>query len=66
MAEQGWVRRSKLPELYPVPLGTWNRWAGRGEGPSYARVGKHALYRLEDVEAWLESQKRGAKVARET
>ena len=59
----GWVRRSELPEHYPIPVATWARWASRGEGPSFARVGKHALYKIADVERWLEAQKRDFKVA---
>jgi hypothetical protein len=53
MPEMEWVRRQDLPERYPIAIGTWNRWAHRGGGPPYVRVGKHALYRIDDVERWL-------------
>jgi hypothetical protein len=55
--EGRWVRRSELPKLYPIPLGTWNRWAYLREGPPYTRVGKHALYRIADVEQWLDEHR---------
>jgi excisionase family DNA binding protein len=36
------------------------QWRTRGYGPPGVKVGKHVRYRLTDVDAWLESQKRVA------
>ena len=55
--KSAWIRRQDLPGMYPIPIGTWNRWAYRHEGPPYVRVGKHALYRLDDVEHWLDEHR---------
>jgi hypothetical protein len=53
MSDRRWARRGELPDHYPIPKGTWDRWASRGEGPPYVRVGRHALYDLRAVDAWL-------------
>jgi len=39
-----------------IPPLTLQSWRSRRTGPRSYRVGKHILYRLADVEAWLESQ----------
>jgi hypothetical protein len=52
-----WVRRSELPQRYPIPIGTWERWAYLGQGPPFTRAGKHTLYRVSDVEKWLLSRR---------
>lgn len=39
-----------------VPLATVYRWNHMGDGPPRVRIGRHVRYRLEDVEAWVESQ----------
>ncbi|MDP9329835.1 MAG: hypothetical protein M3P11_04235 [Actinomycetota bacterium] len=36
-------------------MGTLEEWAYRRTGPKYLRLGRHARYRIRDVEAWLES-----------
>lgn len=46
----------ELADLLAVPIGTVYSWNASGDGPPYSRVGKHARYRLEDVEAWLTSR----------
>lgn len=53
MATRVWLRRSELAARYPIPIGTWARWASNREGPSYVRVGRHTLYDQEEVERWL-------------
>ena len=48
--------RSEVAAYLGLPVATLNRWGTEGAGPRYVRVGRHARYRWEDVEAWLEQQ----------
>jgi hypothetical protein len=34
-------------------------WAYRGEGPPYYRIGKRAMYRASELDAWIDAQRRG-------
>lgn len=36
-----------------VPVRTLDQWAYRGNGPRFAKIGKHRRYRIADVEQWL-------------
>lgn len=45
-----------VAEYCAVPLKTVYTWNTEGTGPKYYRVGKHARYRLADVDKWLEKQ----------
>ena len=47
---------AETAEVLRVPVRTLYVWRGAGRGPRSYRVGKHVLYRLADVEAWLEEQ----------
>jgi hypothetical protein len=40
-----------------VPTATLARWAYRGDGPPYYRVGRHALYREDELWRWLETRR---------
>jgi len=35
---------------------TLYKWAQRGQGPAALRVGRRSLYRLSDVERWLDGR----------
>jgi hypothetical protein len=41
-----------------VPVRTIAVWAGAGKGPAYSLLGKHARYRVEDVERWIDAHRR--------
>ncbi len=58
------LTRVELSELLHVPTSTLNNWASQGKGPTYLIVGRHARYRPQDVERWLEGQARDAVAAR--
>lgn len=38
-----------LATRWQLPLATLSQWRWNGKGPQYIRLGKHILYRLEDV-----------------
>ena len=50
------LSRNEVAEWLGIPYHTLAAWASQGTGPRYFRVGKHARYRREDVQAWLEEQ----------
>jgi excisionase family DNA binding protein len=50
--ESTWLTRQELAERTKVPASTLAQWATRGQGPAYAKFGRHVRYRLADVLAW--------------
>jgi len=52
------VSPSELAALLDVPVTTVYRWRSRHEGPKGIRIGRHVRYRVEDVEAWLDTKAR--------
>lgn len=52
------VRAEKVSEfLGGLPGQTLANWRSAGKGPKFYRVGKHVMYRLSDVTAWLEEER---------
>ena len=47
-----WLSRGELADRLGLPVKTLARWASKGTGPLYARMGRHVRYRLSDVLAW--------------
>jgi DNA-binding transcriptional MerR regulator len=50
----GWLKTSDLASRWPIPESTWRYWRHRGYGPPSVKVGRHVLYRQEDIESWLD------------
>lgn len=50
------LSRREVAELLGVPVSTVANWASEAKGPRFLKVGRHARYRLVDVEAWLDAQ----------
>ena len=48
----------ELFERWNVPLATLSRWRWTGKGPKFMRLGKHIVYRLQDIERFEEAQVR--------
>lgn len=42
-------------EYLGVARGTLCNWRTSGKGPRYRRIGRRPLYRVSDLEAWIES-----------
>ena len=51
-----------LEERYGLPVSFWYTKAERGEVPSL-KVGKYRLFRISEVDAWLERHRQGAPTA---
>ena len=51
------IRKSLSPKdcefIYGLNIGTLCNLRHRGEGPKYHKLGKKVLYRVEDIERWL-------------
>lgn len=41
-----------------IPLTTLSRWRWTGTGPIFMKFGKHVSYKLKDIEAFEEEQRR--------
>lgn len=46
-----------------VPRRTLGQWRYRGLGPPYAKIGRHVVYRREDVDRWLAEHTKNADVS---
>jgi excisionase family DNA binding protein len=61
--EHDLLTRPEVAEVLRTPIATLHQWASRGYGPRFLRVGRKALYRRADVEAWLEDQEQERREA---
>jgi hypothetical protein len=52
--------RQVAAQLHVKP-GTLRKWRLLGRGPEFVRVGRSVRYRVDDVEAWLDSRPRGGE-----
>jgi excisionase family DNA binding protein len=52
------LTRIEVSELLQIPVKTLARWASRGEGPPYLRVGRHTRYDADELRRWLNQQRR--------
>lgn len=57
------LTRPEAADVLAVPARTLAAWAYTGKGPAYVRVGKHVRYRLSDLEAWTQRQRRDPEKA---
>jgi excisionase family DNA binding protein len=61
MAAAGWGNVAVLSAKYGPPQSWWYAQAEAGKIPSYT-FGKYRLFRLAEVEAWLEAQRQGPRL----
>ncbi|MFD3458302.1 helix-turn-helix domain-containing protein [Nocardia fluminea] len=54
--DETWLSTAELAARLKVPIKTLAAWAGSGQGPRYARMGRYRRYRLGDVRAWEEQR----------
>ena len=60
MAEETLVNVRELNRRYGPPASWWYTRAEAGEIPSF-KLGKYRLFRLSEIEKWLEAQRQGAR-----
>lgn len=51
-----YLTRKQVSEKYPISFSHLAHMASQGRGMCYRIIGKSAVYRIDDVEAWLEEQ----------
>jgi predicted DNA-binding transcriptional regulator AlpA len=56
-----WLTRKEAAAHMRLSTATLANWASLDYGPAYVRIGKgRVLYKMSDIEAWLESQADGS------
>ena len=56
------LNQRTLAEMLDVSERTLERMRAEGSGPRFSKAGRRVLYRLEDVEGWLETNSFGSTV----
>jgi predicted DNA-binding transcriptional regulator AlpA len=51
-----YITRKQVAQNYPISFSTLAHMASDGRGPKYRIVGKSAIYRIDEIEFWLEQQ----------
>lgn len=51
-AQQRWLSRRELADRLGLPVRTLEKWAWKGTGPRYARMGRHVRSRVSDIVEW--------------
>ena len=57
------LQQREVAELLHVSTRTLEKWRVSGSGPRFAKVGRGCLYRLEEIESWLDSRLRDSTSA---
>ncbi len=57
MAAHEYIDTRVLAERYGISPVTAERWRCRGNGPPFYRFGRRIIYRVSDIEAWLEARR---------
>lgn len=60
----GWMTREELAKEIGLTVNTLSKWATRGTGPTFIRVGFRTWYRRASVAEWLVEQEQKRKGAR--
>lgn len=56
LIDQTFITNTELALRVRRPLATVRYWRATGTGPRGARIGGRVLYRVSDVDAWIEAQ----------
>ncbi len=54
MNEEKTLTPSQVEEEYGIPYKTLNNWRWQKKGPKYIKAGKRILYRVRDIQRFLE------------
>lgn len=50
------IDKKQLSEKINTPVNTLSYWIQTGYGPPSARIGRKVMYRVADVDAWIDGQ----------
>jgi len=51
------MHREEAADYLRLPVATLSAWAYRHTGPEFYKVGRRAMYRRTDLDAWLDRQR---------
>ncbi len=54
--------RKQAAEFLGVSVPSLARWASLGNGPAYYKLGRHARYRRDDLNAFMASRRNGGAI----
>lgn len=57
------LRTASAAAYLTTPPATLSYWRSKGVGPRWYKLGKHVLYDIEDLDAFVEKQKQKQKAA---
>ena len=57
------INQRQLAARWDVSVRTLERWRSESKGPPYLKLGGHVTYRLSDVEAYEETQRKEMSAA---
>ena len=52
-----YLTQDQLSEFLLIPTRTLEKWRLAESGPPYIKIARHVRYRVESVEAWLQTMK---------
>ncbi len=52
------IPRSEMENYLPIAVQTWAKWAVLGTGPKFHKLGSKVVYRVRDIESWIDEQGR--------
>ncbi len=52
------LNQTELAARWTISARTLERWRWTGEGPAFLKIGGRVVYRIEDVQAYEQSQQR--------
>jgi excisionase family DNA binding protein len=55
-----YLAQAEAAEFLRVSERTLERWRLEGSGPPYIKAGRRILYRVSDVESWLQARRRSS------
>lgn len=55
MATKPNLKNSEAAEYLGIEPHTLVQWRYRGQGPAYVKSGRFVVYRLKDLDAWLDA-----------
>lgn len=56
--QSSFITPENLAARWNMPLTTLSQWRWNGRGPQFFKIGRHVLYKLEDIELFEERRRR--------
>ncbi len=56
--EPTYLKPKALSNRWGISTGTLGQWRWNGRGPHYLKMGRHIVYRLQDIEEFEKSRRR--------